>query len=172
MRGVVGQQGGGTGLYTCRSPGVGFVRRVRCRWVALLLWVGTCAVFAVVAGHAVCQAAHVLTTAPPAPRPPGIDTENLTMLATPYTEDLVGPGNTEQSSDSGFKVSRVCVCCGCEQRTCPRAGAEKRQRGRGPEARGGWHVAACHPSWPAPSSQRSTYCPPSVLHPCRAGSSP
>lgn len=26
------------------------------------------------------------------------------MLATPFTEDLVGPGNTQTSSDSGFKV--------------------------------------------------------------------
>ena len=83
------------------------------------------------------------------------------MLATPYTEDLVGPGNTEQSSDSGFKVSRVCVCCGCEQRTCPRAGAKKRQRGRGLEARGGWHVAAYQPSSPSRRSTHSpTLCPP------------
>ena len=34
----------------------------------------------------------------------GIDTENLTMLATPYTEDLIGPGNTQEGGNSSFKV--------------------------------------------------------------------
>ena len=26
------------------------------------------------------------------------------MLATPFTEDLVGPGNTQTTSDGGFQV--------------------------------------------------------------------
>ncbi len=43
------------------------------------------------------------------------------MLATPYTEDLVGPGNTEQSSDSGFKVSPARVSCVCQQRCLPQS---------------------------------------------------
>lgn len=26
------------------------------------------------------------------------------MLAVPYTEDLIGPGNTQEATNSGFKV--------------------------------------------------------------------
>jgi hypothetical protein len=42
----------------------------------------------------------------------GIDTENLTMLAAPYTEDLVGPGNTQEGGDSSFKAWIIAVIVG------------------------------------------------------------
>ena len=61
-----------------------------------------------------CNAGALSRPAAPIPAEPiclfalkrlaGIDTENLTMLATPYTEDLIGPGNTQEGGNSSFKV--------------------------------------------------------------------
>lgn len=51
---------------------------------------------------------------PPTGSPPwaGIDTENLTVLAPPLTQDLIGPGNIETDGDTSLEAWLIAVIVG------------------------------------------------------------